>query len=140
MPAPAGSHARGFTLIEMVVVVAIVGILALTTLPNLIKLSHKSKRTEAYSTLHAISVAQTAYYGERGRYGETFDEIGFALAGAVVLDPATIQGPHYTYTLIAFEWEGTPNGNYRATASGDIDPSDPVLDIVIIENELQVEE
>ena len=140
MPAPARSHTRGFTLIEVVVVVAVLGILALTALPNLINLGHKNKRVEAYSTLHGISVAQTAHHREKGRYGETFDEIGFVLAGAVVLDPSTIQGPHYTYTLTTFEWEGVPNGNYRATASGDIDPSDPVLDILIIENQLVVEE
>ncbi len=124
----------------MVVVAAVVGILALAAVPNLIKRSHRSKRAEAYSTLQAISLAQGEYYGQKGSYGETFDEIAFALAGAIVLDPSTIQGPHYTYTLTAFEWEGQPNGNYRATASGDIDPSDAVLDILIIENQLVVEE
>ena len=44
----------------------------------------------------------------------------------------------YTYVLQAWDVNGLPNANYRATATGDIDPSDAVLDIVIIENMLTV--
>jgi hypothetical protein len=33
---------------------------------------------------------------------------------------------------------GDPRGNFRAVATGDIDPTDPMLDILLIENRLTV--
>ncbi len=129
----------GFTVIELLMVVAIVGILSATALPNVTKHAHRSRRVEAFKALHTLSIAQNAYFAESGGYADTFDEIGFLIAGGIRLDSRTLQAPHYTYTLAALELNGNPRGNFRATAVGDIDPSDPVLDIVIIENQLTVQ-
>ncbi len=130
--------ASGFTVIELLMVMAIIGILSVTALPNMTKHAHRSRRTEAFTALHSVSIAQSAYFAEQGGYADTFDEIGFLIGGGVRLDSRTLQAPHYTYTLAALELNGNPRGNYRVTAVGDIDPSDPVLDILIIENQLTV--
>ena len=137
---PARTREDGFSLIELMLVVAIIGLLASIAGPNYRKFVYKSHRTEAYAALRAISQQQAGYYTEYGVYADSFDEIGFQMARSVAIDPQTIQGPHYTYTLTALEYNGIPKANYRATAVGDIDPSDVILDILVIENQLTVED
>ncbi len=135
---PLRSGTAGFTLIELVMVFAIIAVLSMMTLPNVMKLSHKSRRAEAYQALHSIAIAQTAYFTLEGFYAPTFDQLGFQLNGGQQIDATTIQGPYYTYTITTAAVNGVQDQNYRVTATGDIDPSDPVLDIVIIENQLTV--
>ena len=52
-----------------------------------------------------------------------------------MIDQQTIQSKYYTYTLSAFaNLDGLANGNYQAVATGDPDPGDAILDILMIEN------
>ncbi len=71
---------KGFTLIELMIVVAIIGILAAIAIPNFLKYQAKSRQTEAKTNLGGVFVAETSYFGEIARYSD-FDAIGFALAG-----------------------------------------------------------
>lgn len=71
---------KGFTLIELMIVVAIIGILAAIAIPNFLRYQAKSRQSEARTNLGAIFVAETSYFGEQSRYG-SFGEIGYALAG-----------------------------------------------------------
>jgi prepilin-type N-terminal cleavage/methylation domain-containing protein len=129
----------GFTLLELMVVVAIIGILSVVGLSIFKKQSMRANRSEAIQSLDAIHTAQAIYYTMHQQYGDTFDEIGFALDGARVLDPNTIEGPYYTYTMRALPFDGQPRGNFQAIATGDLDPGDDILDILMIENHLIVE-
>lgn len=68
---------RGFTLIELMIVVAIIGILAAIAIPNFVKFQARSKQSEAKTNLKAVFTAQKAYYGEKDKYLERADVIGF---------------------------------------------------------------
>jgi type IV pilus assembly protein PilA len=59
---------KGFTLIELMIVIAIIALLAALSIPTFSKIMAKTKRTEAYINLHAIYTAQKAYWAEHGTY------------------------------------------------------------------------
>lgn len=134
----AGRH--GFTLVEVMLVVVLIGVLGSIALSSLQPYVWRAKRNEAYINLNGIYKSQKAYFGEFGRYGSTFEEIGFEIAGAEKIDPTTTQSRYYTYTIEAFEVDGVPNANYSAVATGDLDPSDAMLDIIMIEGGIVLEE
>jgi type IV pilus assembly protein PilA len=69
---------RGFTLIELMIVVAIIGILAAIAIPNFIKFQAKSKQTEAKANLKAIFTAQRSQFQEHDKYLSNVGELGFA--------------------------------------------------------------
>ena len=63
-------HVRkgGFTLIELMIVVAIIGILAAIAIPNFLRFQLKAKSSEGKTNLAAIRTAEQSYYSEYGRY------------------------------------------------------------------------
>ena len=64
---------KGFTLIELMIVVAIIGILAAIAIPNFLKFQAKAKQSECKQNLGAIFTAQVAYFGEFNTYGGVAD-------------------------------------------------------------------
>src|SRR6267378_7102213 len=68
---------KGFTLIELMIVVAIIGILAAIAIPNFIKFQARSKQSEAKANLKASFTAMKAYYQEKDKYSSIVTEIGF---------------------------------------------------------------
>lgn len=71
---------RGFTLLELMIVAAIIGILAAIALPLFNGMQVRAHQAETRANLGGVQVAEATYYGEWNRYG-SFSEIGFALAG-----------------------------------------------------------
>ena len=71
---------KGFTLIELMIVVAIIGILAAIAIPNFLKFQAKSKQSEAKSNLGAIFTGEVSYFGENNTYG-TFPQINWSPSG-----------------------------------------------------------
>jgi len=69
---------RGFTLIELMIVVAIIGILAAIAIPNFLKFQARSKQSEAKTNLKSLFTAQKSFFAEKDRYSSFANEIGFA--------------------------------------------------------------
>ncbi len=59
---------RGFSIIELIVAVIIVGILASIAVPIYTNLVQSSRRSEAYATIGGIRSAMDAYYTEYNTY------------------------------------------------------------------------
>jgi len=63
-----GKSKKGFTLIELMIVVAIIGILAAIAIPNFIRFQLKAKTSEGKVNVAAIRTAEEAYFSEFGTY------------------------------------------------------------------------
>lgn len=68
----------GFTLVELMVVVAIAGILASIAIPNFIRFQARSKQSEAKINLKTIFVGQQTRYSEREAYTMSTVDVGFS--------------------------------------------------------------
>ena len=68
---------KGFTLIELMIVVAIIGILAMIAIPNFIKFQCRAKQSEAKSNLKALFQAQKSFMSEHDEYA-SLARVGFA--------------------------------------------------------------
>lgn len=77
---------RGFTLIELMIVVAIIGILAAIAIPNFVAYQAKSKQSEAKVSLGAIFTSAVAYQAEsqnpQSYSPSTISQIGWQPSGS----------------------------------------------------------
>lgn len=125
---------KGFTLIELMIVVAIIGILAAIAIPNFLKFQAKSKQSEAKTNLKAVFTAETSYFGENNTYGD-FTTVNWAPVGTkqiyqYEIGTQTIAPPSGTPSGTAPTWTKTPawtTASFTAGAWGNID-SDTTTD------------
>lgn len=68
----------GFTLIELMIVVAIIGILAAIAIPNFVRFQARSKQSEVKANLKSWFTAEKTFYSEKDRYSINGALIGFA--------------------------------------------------------------
>lgn len=67
----------GFTLVELMVVVAIIGLLSAVAVPNFKKYQARSKMAEAKLQLSALYTAQSSFYSDYNMYGQCLPYMGF---------------------------------------------------------------
>ncbi len=69
----------GVTLIELMIVVAILGILAAVAYPGYLQYAAKSKRIEAKTALLKIAMLQERFYLQNNRYTTDMTKLGFGV-------------------------------------------------------------
>ena len=97
----------GFTLLEIIIVIIIIGILASLALPKFFKTVEYSRSTEALTSLGAIRRAMDVCYLPTGSYVPCTD-----FSKLSIPDPGLSTGAHWSYGF------GTPTGTaYTITAT-----------------------
>jgi type IV pilus assembly protein PilA len=72
---------KGFTLIELMIVVAIIGILAAIAIPNFMNYQCKARQSEAKTALGTLRTLQEAYFAEYDTYTADIGALGFEMKG-----------------------------------------------------------
>ena len=120
---------KGFTLIELMIVVVIIGILAALAIPRFMRATTKSKQSEAKQVLKQIYTMQHAYRQEYDAYwgnGLTASALGDPTAfGRIGVD--IMVTARYTYTLVAAA------NTFTATATSGVLDDDATADVWTID-------
>lgn len=103
---------NAFTLTELLIVMAILGILILLALPKLMPLISRAKSTEAQLQLNHVHMLQKTYFYTHSKYSADLEELGFEQERLVTEDGSA----NYLIEVV----EAGPSG-FRSTATAVVD-------------------
>jgi type IV pilus assembly protein PilA len=100
---------RGFSLIELLIVIAIILIIITIALPRLSRARMYSQETASIGALRTLHTAQVQYYSQYGKYAASLTELGPPASGAA--SPAAAD-------LIGNDLSGGDKSGYKFTLVG----------------------
>lgn len=114
---------RGFTLIELMITVAVIGILASIAYPSYVEYVNRSNRAEGQAFLLEVAAQQERFYFQQNRYGSSDDLFGEDVVEESETGKYTLQiaraDNNQTFTLTAAPtFNDTKCGNLTLTSRG----------------------
>jgi type IV pilus assembly protein PilA len=132
------ANQKGFTLIELMIVVAIIGILAAIAIPNFLRYQLKAKTAEAKTNIGAIKTSQEAWKAENDFYANCVaNPAGVTATGAKqawVVGAAGTGWPEIGYqpsSNVYYQYQVATGGTASAAAIGAIAAGSAGTDMAI---------
>lgn len=109
----------GFTLVELMIVVVVIGILAMIAIPAYNDSVSKGRRTDAKSTLTSLAAKQEQYFMDNKEYADTLAKLGASSTSIDKHYTITVAAATTTFTLTAIPANSDPKcANFTLTESG----------------------
>ena len=100
---------RGFTLVEVVITVAIVAILAAIATPSYRSYVERTNRTVAKAALGEVISRQDSYYVDRKGYAKTLGKLGFKANTLYLNREGNLLDASSTDSIYRFTLQGSPS-------------------------------
>ncbi|MBN1405181.1 MAG: prepilin-type N-terminal cleavage/methylation domain-containing protein [Candidatus Omnitrophica bacterium] len=127
---------KGFTLVEIMIVVAIIALLAAIAIPNLLRARHNANEAAAQASLRTISSACESFLGANNTYPASLAALAAATPPYIdaTLAAGTKQGYTFAYTRgangLTYTCTGTPiNTGVTGTRVFSIDQSGVISEV-----------